>query len=180
MLDDQNDNIETYESQTGLDADSPSNSNILSTLNSLGLNSPSLKLRKHTRFERFILLEDLTSGMKHPCVLDLKMGTRQYGVEAKVTKMNSQRKKCRQTTSRRLGTRICGMQVWDSRTDLYINRDKYFGRGIRAGEEFVRSLARFLYDGISIWSIVRFLPKLIQDLMELEKTFKKLNNYRFV
>ncbi|GMF02376.1 unnamed protein product [Ambrosiozyma monospora] len=35
MLDDQNDNIETYESQTGLDADSPSNSNILSTLNSL-------------------------------------------------------------------------------------------------------------------------------------------------
>ncbi|KAG7692199.1 hypothetical protein KL933_004977 [Ogataea haglerorum] len=143
------------------------------------LNSPSLSSRrKHTRLERFILLEDLTSGMQHPCVLDLKMGTRQYGVEATEKKRCSQRRKCQQTTSRRLGTRICGMQVWDLKRNSFINRDKYFGRKLNVGYEFVRSLARFLYDGISIFSVVKHLPNLIENLNELQKIFKELPGYR--
>ncbi|CAB4253142.1 inositol polyphosphate kinase KCS1 [Maudiozyma barnettii] len=129
-----------------------------------------------TIVSKFILLEDLTRHMTKPCVLDLKMGTRQYGVDAAPTKQRSQRNKCLKTTSRKLGVRVCGLKVWD--TDYYIKKDKYFGRRVRIGWQFVRTLARFLYDGESVKSIVRLIPRLVKEIDQLALEVSNLKGFR--
>lgn len=131
-----------------------------------------------TIVSKFILLEDLTRKLKCPCVLDLKMGTRQYGVDAKRSKQLSQRKKCNKTTSRKLGVRICGLKIWDKKNNYYIARDKYFGRRVKIGWQFTRVLGRFLYDGKTRTSIIKQIPLLVRQLDTLFNVVSKLHSYR--
>jgi inositol-hexakisphosphate kinase len=143
------------------------------------VNPKEAQTRPDKRVEYFLLLEDLTAGMKRPCIMDLKMGTRQYGVEANEKKQKSQRRKCAETTSKALGVRVCGLQVWDVKTRSYVFQDKYFGRDLKAGKEFQDALTRFLYDGVDYASVLRHIPTIIRKLSQLEILIQGLHGYRF-
>jgi len=132
-------------------------------------------VQNNDELKKFIVIEDLTRGFKNPCVMDLKMGTRQHGVFATKKKQMSQEKKCELTTSKSIGVRMCGMQVYKSATDTTIIRNKYQGRNI-SKENFKRELLSFFDNGEKL--LVHYIPDIINQLKELYSIIEKLKTFR--
>ncbi|KAI7894194.1 uncharacterized protein EV154DRAFT_549381 [Mucor mucedo] len=138
-----------------------------------------MRQRRNTLTEnvqKFILIEDLTDGVRYPCVLDLKMGTRQYGVYATREKMRSQTIKCEKSTSKTLGVRVCGMQVYKRDKDQFLFQDKYYGRTLNP-ETFCDTLEAYLDNGQGCQ--IYHIPVIVRKLRRLARIVKTMHDYRF-
>jgi len=126
--------------------------------------------------QNFLLLENVAARFRFPCILDLKMGKRQYAEIDSDKKRQSKIEKCQLSTSSTLGVRLCGMQVYQIDNGRYIFTDKYRGR-ILSVEGFRSALNEFIDNGRT----KRFdiLTSIIERLQSLHQTITGLGNYRF-
>ena len=125
---------------------------------------------------RHIILDDLTRGFKMPCVLDLKLGTRQHGLDSSARKVELMKKRVRKSTSGTIGVRICGFKKHNSDNTVTF-RDKYWGRKLSV-ERFPRSLLSFMSNGRRVRYEV--IPSIVKELETLQQLFFKYENvYRF-
>ncbi|VDO16482.1 unnamed protein product, partial [Brugia timori] len=121
----------------------------------------------------FLLLENTVSRFSRPSVMDLKMGTRQYGDDATDQKRQSQTNKCRESTSASIGIRLVGMQLYREEIGTYVYVNKYAGRQMNC-EMFRETLAEYFINAGKIRSTA-----LMKKLTTLRKRLAEADGYRF-
>lgn len=126
--------------------------------------------------QNFILLENVASQFTYPCILDLKMGTRQYGDADTLAKKQSKMVKVVSTTSAKLGVRVGGMQVYQTTTGRFLCRNKLYGRSLSVNG-FTQALSKFLHNGSRLR--IDVLPPLIKRLEELLDVLHRQEAVRF-
>lgn len=136
-----------------------------------------IKLQILGDVQEFIIIEDLSNSLSEPNIIDLKMGTRQYGLKANDDKKLSQQRKCKYSTSLSLGVRLCGLQIiHNNRKTIY---DKYYGRKLNS-QEFCDHVWKFLIGMDEDEELLQFkLRVIIEQLELLEKILSGLDYYRF-
>lgn len=134
------------------------------------------KIDKDSKTCKFILLENVAAKFRNPCVLDIKMGTRQHGDDVSEEKKERFIKKCQTSTSSIIGTRLIGMQVYQANTGKYICHNKYYGRSLTL-EGFKQTLYQFLHNGCELRTDV--IDAIIAKLEKLSHILTEHDTFRF-
>jgi inositol-polyphosphate multikinase len=85
-------------------------------------------------------MEDMASEMKHPVVIDIKIGRITYDPEASIEKIT--RQKLKYPPVEKIGFQLVGLRVFDTKTQTFTHYDKIFGRAL-SESDLIHGIALF-------------------------------------
>ena len=119
----------------------------------------------------FIILDNLIASYKLPCILDLKMGTQLWFESDSEDKKRGHEEKSRRTTSKSMGIRLQGLQLYSQSKATWSYKDKYHGRDFDA-QKLSETVKKFIKEAPR--SIRRNIAHVIRiKLLELRYTFER-------
>lgn len=83
----------------------------------------------------FIKIQNITTTIERPCVLDIKLGLGKLKTDKKLS-----------MTTECFSFRICGMSVYQVKLGMFLFRDKYWGRNLQVAE-LKDALTLFFHNG---------------------------------
>jgi len=127
--------------------------------------------------KKFILIEDLTYGMKHPCIMDIKMGTRTAGEDSNIFKKNFMINKDKSTTSFNFGLRLVALRSFNKNTQGYYQISRSQANEINNKELLQEALHNFFRNGEAVrLDVINYY---IKRLAALFNWMKEQTHYRF-
>nr|AFB75401.1 IPK2 protein [Vitis vinifera] len=81
-----------------------------------------------------LVLQDVVSGCHNPCIIDVKIGSRTWYLQASEDYIQRSLKKDRETTTLSLGFRISGLQIYDSKESGFWRPEKKLVLGFTADD----------------------------------------------
>ncbi len=123
----------------------------------------------------YIVLEDLTAGLKKPNIMDLKFGFRGHDDQARGLKVMQQVALCTITTSSSLGFRLCGMRYHDDNGEI-VAHGKPWGAQLRK-DTMLLALTEF----VTQFGHVRFdvVQAIVDGLQPVLRFFRHQQLYKF-
>lgn len=123
----------------------------------------------------YLVMEDLTFGFTHPCILDVKLGTTHHDIDFTKPEKEPARQS-KYLTAPALGFCLTGMQVYKSSPNRYEFMDKTEGRHLTQAT-VVDKLFYYFQDGSTVRKDV--IDKLIQRLLQVAAYFQNKPEYTF-
>jgi len=123
-----------------------------------------------------VVMEDLTTQIPPPCVMDIKIGVSSAGEDASPEKARRMRIKDEATTTATLGMRLTGMEVWNAAEGEFKQYPKSWGSVVSA-ERMKDSLALFFHDGRTVRKDV--LELFVRKVTEVDTWFRSQSYLRF-
>jgi len=114
--------------------------------------------------QNYVIMQDVTKKYKHPCVLDLKIGTQTWDADCTPKKLEGHKKRDMETTTATLGFRFCGMKVWSPKKEDYERFPKNYGWTCFEDAQMISALRQFFLsdDHVRVDVIEAYLKALPQ------------------